>query len=100
MSEVQTHSAHKSHKKEYIIIFIVLGVLTVLEIGVAEINGIGKFVKGSSLTLLAVAKALLVAMYYMHLKEETRWLKFIAAIPILAAVFATVVCLEGYFKPY
>lgn len=100
MSEVQTHSEHKSHKREYFIIFIILGVLTVLEIGVAEIDGIAKFTKGASLTLLAVAKALLVAMYYMHLKEETRWLKFIASIPILAAVFATVLCLEGYFKPY
>lgn len=100
MSEVQTHSEHKSHKKEYFIIFIILGVLTILEVGVAEINGIDTLTKGASLTLLAVAKALIVAMYYMHLKDETKWLKFIASIPVLAAVFATVLCLEGYFKPY
>lgn len=100
MSEVHAHSEHKSHKKEYFIVFLVLGVLTILEVGVAEISAIDKLVKGASLTLLAVAKALIVAMYYMHLKEETRWLKFIAAIPVMAAVFATVLCLEGYFKPY
>lgn len=100
MSEVQTHVEHKSHKKQYFVIFIILAVLTALEVGVAEIDGLTKMVKGVSLTLLAVAKALIVAMYYMHLNEETRWLKFIASIPLLAAVFATVLCLEGYFKPF
>jgi len=100
VSEVQAHTEHKSHKKEYFVIFFVLAILTVLEVGVAEIPGIDKVIKAVSLTLLAVAKALIVAMYYMHLKDETKWLKFIASIPLLAAVFATVLCLEGYFKPF
>lgn len=100
MSEVQTHVEHKSHKKEYFIIFFILAFLTALEVGVAEVDGLAKLTKGVSLTLLAVGKALIVAFYYMHLNEETRWLKFIAAIPLAAAVFATVLCLEGYFKPF
>jgi len=91
---------HKSHKKEYIIIFVVLAVLTILEIGVAEIKQLSKLEKGASLTLLALGKAFLVAYYYMHLNEETKWTKFIAAIPIMAGVYATVLCLEAYFKPY
>jgi cytochrome c oxidase subunit IV len=91
---------HKSHKKEYFIIFIVLAVLTALEIWVAEIPGISKFNKGASLTLLAVGKAFLVAYYYMHLKEETKWTKFIAAVPIMAGVYATVLCLEAIYKPF
>ena len=91
---------HVSHKKEYIIIFVVLALLTGLEIWVAEIPGISKFNKGASLTLLAVGKAFLVAYYYMHLKEETKWMKFIAAVPIMAAVYATVLCLEATFKPF
>lgn len=94
------HGEHKSHKKEYIIIFVILAVLTALEIGVAEIPGIGKFSKGSALTFLAVGKAMLVAYYYMHLKEETRWMKFIAAVPIMAGVYATVLCLEAIYKPF
>lgn len=98
----QTDSVHehKSHKKEYIIIFIVLGVLTALEIWAAEIPGLTKFQKGSALTGLALGKAFLVAYYYMHLKEETKWLKFIAAVPVMAAVYATVLCLEATFKPF
>jgi cytochrome c oxidase subunit IV len=91
---------HKGHKKEYFIIFLALAVLTIVEIWAAEIPGLTKFQKGSALTFLAVGKALLVAYYYMHLKEETKWLKFIAAVPIAAAVYALVLCLEAYFKPF
>lgn len=98
-SHAEPH-VHKSHKKEYIIIFIILAVLTALEIWVAEVPGISKFNKGASLTLLAVGKAFLVAYYYMHLKEETKWTKFIAAVPIMAGVYATVLCLEAIYKPF
>ena len=91
---------HKSHIKEYLIIFVALALLTALEIWAAEIPGISKLTKGSVLTGLAVGKAFLVAYYYMHLKEETKWLKFIAAIPIVAAVYALVLCLEVTFKPF
>ena len=69
------HGEHKSHKKEYFIIFIILAVLTALEIWVAEVEGLSKVGKGSALTFLAVGKAFLVAYYYMHLKEETKWTK-------------------------
>lgn len=100
MSDVQAHSEHKSHKKEYIIIFVVLAVLTIIEIWVAEIDGLSKMGKGSALTFLAIGKAVIVAYYYMHLKEETKWMKFIAAIPVMAAVYATVLCLEAIYKPF
>lgn len=92
--------AHKSHKKEYLIIFVLLAVLTAIEIWMAEIPGISKMAKGSGLTGLAVGKAFLVAYYYMHLKEETKWMKFIAAVPIMAGVYATVLCLEAIYKPF
>lgn len=94
------HSEHKSHKKEYFIVFIALAVLTALEIWVAEIKSLSAFAKGSSLTLLAVGKAFLVAYSYMHLKDETKWMKFIAAVPVMAALYATVLCLEATYKPF
>jgi cytochrome c oxidase subunit 4 len=93
------HEEHKSHKKEYFIIFALLAVLTIVEIWVADVP-LSKFGKGSSLTLLAVGKAFLVAYYYMHLKQETKWLKFIALVPMAAAVYATVLCLEVIYKPF
>jgi caa(3)-type oxidase subunit IV len=82
------------------VIFIVLAVLTAIEIWVAEIPGISKFGKGSALTGLAVGKAFLVAYFYMHLNEESKWTRFIAAVPIMAGVYATVLCLEATFKPF
>lgn len=99
MSDSHAHE-HKSHRKEYFLVFLGLAILTILELGVAEIEALSKFSKGSALTLLAVAKAAMVAYYYMHLKDETKWLKFIAAVPIMACVYATVLCLEAYFKPF
>ncbi len=98
-NHAQTHE-HKSHKKEYLWIFLWLAVLTGIEIWVAEVPGISKLLKGSALTFLAVGKAFMVAFYYMHLKEETKWLRFIAAVPISAAIFATVLCLEAMYKPF
>lgn len=92
----QSH-AHTSHKKEYIIIFFVLGILTVLELLVPGLKNTSYTMKASALVGLAIAKAFVVAYFYMHLKEETRWLKFIAAIPITAALYAVVLVLEGMY---
>ena len=72
---------HKSHKKEYFIVFLALAILTIIEIVIPDLD-ISKFAKGSSLTFLALGKAFLVAYFYMHLKEETKWLKFIGVIPV------------------
>lgn len=89
-----TSKATKSHTKEYLIIFAVLAFLTVLELFVPELK-IAYSHKAISLTLLALAKAFCVAYFYMHLNEETRWLKFIAAIPISAFIYFIVVVLES-----
>ena len=93
MSEV----THKSHFKEYMIIFFILAVLTVFELIVPELK-VSFTHKAISLTLLAFAKAFCVGYYYMHLKDETKWLKFIALIPISAFFYFVFVCLESYFR--
>lgn len=90
-------TTYKSHFKEYMIIFVVLTVLTAIEIAVPEFD-MSKFKIGSALVFLAVGKAVLVAYYFMHLNEEKPWLKFIAAIPISAAVYTAVVCLESMYR--
>lgn len=94
-----SHEDHKSHKKEYIYIFVILGILTIIEIWMADLP-LSKMAKGSGLTALALGKALIVAYYYMHLKQETKWVKFIAVLPVMAAVYATVLCLEVIYKPF
>lgn len=89
---------HKSHFKEYMIIFVALAILTVLEVAIPFLEETANWIKATGLILLAIGKAFLVAYFYMHLNEETRWLKFIAAIPIVAAVYATVLILESMFR--
>ena len=89
--------AHSSHKKEYFIIFGFLTVLTIVELFIPELPT-SKFIKGTALVLVAIIKAFLVGYFYMHLKDEKAWLKFIACIPLSAAIFAAVVILESLYR--
>lgn len=91
-------TAHHSHKKLYFGVFIALTVLTALELLIPGLDGVSKAIKASSLVGLALGKAFLVAYFYMHLNEETAWLKFIAAIPCSAGLYAAVVILESMFR--
>ena len=67
-------------KKEYFIIFVVLTVLTGIEVAIAKATTGNTKIVG--LIGLAVSKAALVALFYMHLKSETRSLKTIIAVPL------------------
>lgn len=88
---------HKSHWKEYFIIFLLLTFLTVVEIVIPGLDTKYAY-KASALIFLAIGKAFIVAYYYMHLKDEKGWLKFIAAIPISAGLYALVVILESIYR--
>ena len=89
---------YKGHTKEYMWVFLALGVLTVLELYIPDMHFLGKFGKGVGLTLLAVIKAFAVGWWYMHLKEEKAWLKFIALIPLSAGAYAFFLVLEGMYR--
>jgi len=83
--------AHAS--PNYLLIWVVLAVLTMAEVGVAFLAHIPKRVLVLILVGLAVWKALLVAMYYMHLKFEPRRLWLITAAPLPLAVILVVIVL-------
>ena len=78
------------NRKEYWIIFVWLFVLTVIEVAVAQIPGISRGLLVSSLVLLAVAKAVLVGLFYMHLKYEG---KLIWAVILSPVFLAAVICI-------
>jgi cytochrome c oxidase subunit 4 len=88
---------HKSHTKSYVIIFVLLTVLTVLELFIPGMN-ISYMSKAAGLVLFALAKAFVVGYYYMHLNEETRWLKYIALIPIAAVLYFVMLVLETVYR--
>jgi cytochrome c oxidase subunit IV len=91
-------TSHKSHRAGYFKVFGVLTVLTIVELIIPEMKQLSKFAKFTSLSGLALAKAAVVAWFYMHLNEETKWLRFIALIPISAFIYALVVVLESLYR--
>jgi cytochrome c oxidase subunit 4 len=96
MSETST-SAHHSHRKTYVIIFLVLVAATLFEIFVPGMS-IAYKVKATLITTIAIIKAFLVAYFFMHLNEETRWMKFIACIPICAVFYALFLVVESIVR--
>ena len=91
-------SAHGEHKApNYYLIWLILFVVTVAEVGVAFISQIPKTILILILLAMAIYKAVLVAMYYMHLKFEPRrmWLIVTAPLP-LAVILVVIVLREGW----
>ena len=90
---------HKPNRKEYLVIFVALLLLTVLEVGLAQVPGISKTLMRLGLVGMALAKAGLVAMFYMHLKHETRVLRLTVAIPLATpALYAVVLISEAAWR--
>ncbi|MBI3450017.1 MAG: cytochrome C oxidase subunit IV family protein [Acidobacteria bacterium] len=80
-------AAHADHAEpNYMAVFVALAVLTVVEV-VMVFMPISRLAIGAILVTLAFTKAILVAMYFMHLKFEKRTLAVIAATPIALCVF-------------
>jgi cytochrome c oxidase subunit 4 len=80
----------------YMAIFWWLAVLTVVEIGVVFLP-FSKFINGTMLCALALAKATMVAMYFMHLKFETKTLGWIAVTPLaIATLLLFVIMPDGF----
>jgi cytochrome c oxidase subunit 4 len=89
-----TNHPHGSHVRGYLRIFLVLLVLTVLEYVFARAFAEAeKPVLIGGLVALAVVKAILVGLFFMHLAFEGRW-KYLVLIP--TAFLATVVVLGLY----
>ena len=70
----------------YMAIFKWLGALTAAEIGVTFLK-IPHLLMAVLLVSMALAKAILVAAYFMHLKFEKRTLAMIAVVPLILCVF-------------
>ena len=89
--------AEQGHKHpNYMAIFWYLAILTVVEIAVIYLP-MAKFTIGVLLCALALGKATMVAMYFMHLRFETRTLGMIAVVPLLIATLLIFVLLPDGF---
>jgi caa(3)-type oxidase subunit IV len=91
---------HRSRARQYLGIFLVLSVLTVLEVAVTYVPGHRMQVMAVLFTL-ALVKAACVALFFMHLKWETRVLRVSVAVPLaLPVLYALVLITEGAWRRY
>jgi cytochrome c oxidase subunit 4 len=89
--------AETAHKHpNYMAIFWYLAILTVIELIVIYMP-LAKFTIGVLLCSLALGKAALVAMYFMHLKFEAKTLGWIAVTPLAIATLLVFVLLPDGF---
>lgn len=96
-STTETSAAHK--QPNYAAVFWSLFFLTILEIVTANFR-IEKFVIVLALVALALIKAALVALFYMHLKFEKLAIYLIVIFPLFLAVILTVLMLldKGHLR--
>ncbi|MGH7507516.1 MAG: cytochrome C oxidase subunit IV family protein [Longimicrobiales bacterium] len=88
-------TAHKAPR--YMMVWLLLFILTVAEVLVAFVSHLPETVAILVLLALAVWKALLVALYYMHLKFEPRKLWVVVLVPLpLIAILLGVVLTEAW----
>lgn len=86
------HGEHAEHSDPpYILIWVVLLVLTLAEVGYAFLS-LPKFWLSVGLIVMAIWKAVLVAVYYMHLRWEPRklWVLALAPLPLIAILLLAV----------
>jgi len=88
MEEDQPIEKHKHPK--YLLVFLALAVLTLMELGVVYLP---EHLRPVLLLSLSFIKATLVVLYFMHLKTDSRWFDFIFLVPFLL-VFPMVLVLR------
>ena len=89
-----TGEEHKA--PPYMTVFVVLAVLTVLEVLFA-FTSLPKLWLALGLIAMALWKAVLVAMYYMHLRFEPKRLWIMALSPVPLAIILVVVVIKEIF---
>jgi len=93
-SHAHAHDSHADHGPQpYILLFFILGALTVIEVIIGGMmhTTFANYIWPVRLALIAIAvvKAVLVALYYMHLKFEKALIYYVCAVPFLFASILT-----------
>lgn len=87
----------RSSSPNYYLVWLYLLILTICEIGVAFMSHLPETWLIVVLLFLAVWKAALVAMYYMHLRFEPPRLVVMVLAPLPLAILITIVVLMEHF---
>jgi len=75
---------HPTHRRpNYLLVFVALAALTAIEVAVTYVPGIPQ---APVLLTMSLAKALLVILYFMHLRSDSRWFALVFIIPFFLVV--------------
>ncbi len=77
---METTSVEQHKGPNYVVVFVALVILTAIEVGVTYITSLPRLVV---LLPLAVAKATLVVLFYMHLRFDSRVFTAIFVVGVL-----------------
>ena len=92
--------AHGPTTGDFVTIFLILGFLTVVEVYIPRIYSApwNHNTKMLLLCSLAFGKAMLVALFFMHLKWESPWIKRIAMLPLYMGFAAILLMIETAWR--
>jgi len=79
----QSRPVARHRHPPYLLVFLSLAVLTAIEVAVTYVPQLPKV---PILLTLSLVKALLVILYFMHLKFDSRWFAFIFFIPFVLVI--------------
>lgn len=88
------HEITEKDVKFYLTIFFGLSLMTLAQVLIFEYAGLSSLTNAVVQTVIALVKVILVAYYFMHLKDESTWMKFIASIPVFAVLYTVFIAVE------
>lgn len=95
MTHAEMEPTAQAHPRpNYLLVFVGLALLTAIEVGITYFP-IPQGITIAALLAFMVFKVLLVALFYMHLRVDSKWFAYIFLIPlpfvvlILGALFFT-----------
>jgi len=85
---VRREDHEHSHRSTYILVFLTLVIITAIEVTITYLDL--PFSPAGPLAALSTMKVLLVAMYFMHLRFDSKWYTaiFVFSLPFAAMVLA------------
>ncbi len=83
MTHVDPARTPPNRRRTYLLVFVALAVMTAIEVFIAQTPGIPV---APVLLTMSLAKALLVILYFMHLRYDSRWYSLIFFAPFLLVI--------------
>ncbi len=90
MEEPQVTHQPVSHRRTYLVVFLLLTVMTALEVVLA--TTLPEATRAPFLLAMSFIKAMAVILYFMHLRSDSPWYRLIFAFPFIfvLAIFAVI----------